>query len=246
MSETRANGRRSARQSPFTTTPTSTESCSTRYAAPSISSSPRDVPTAPRNRDGAGVSGTAGACRTGCRECSMPSRKGEPVYITEGARKTSTPWSAQARPLPPHRAARANGATTTTRGSRVPTSSSSPTATSTAASTPPTSCSHLHGIAKRAIIAEPAEGKDASDHLATRTLSLAELAAQQYPASRALSVIDLEPAVEDVPVPVLICGDRLYRGAVHTLTGPPDCGKTTLACWWMLQGAARGRPRAVP
>lgn len=50
-----------------------------------------------------------------------------------------------------------------------------------------------------------------------------------------LGVVDLEPAAEDTSLPVLICGDRLYRGAVHTLSGPPDCGKTTLACWWMLQ-----------
>jgi hypothetical protein len=100
--------------------------------------------------------------------------------------------------------------------------------------------SHLHGIAKRVIIAEPAEGKDASDHLAAGR-SLAELAAQQ-PASRALSVIDLEPAIEEVKTPVLICGDRLYRGAVHTLTGPPDCGKTTLACWWMLQALREDGP----
>ena len=100
--------------------------------------------------------------------------------------------------------------------------------------------SHLHGLAKRVIIAEPADGKDASDHR-PQGRSLAELAAQQ-PASRALSVIDLEPAVEDVPVPVLICGDRLYRGAVHTLTGPPDCGKTTLACWWMLQALREDGP----
>ncbi len=54
-------------------------------------------------------------------------------------------------------------------------------------------------------------------------------------ARRGLAVVDLEPAAEDTPYPVLICDDRLYRGAVHTLSGPPDSGKTTLACWWMLQ-----------
>lgn len=92
---------------------------------------------------------------------------------------------------------------------------------------------HLRGIAASVTVAEAASGKDATDHLSAGH-SLAELVPQQ-PASRALRVIDLEPAIEDVPLPVLICGDLLYRGAVHTLAGPPDCGKTTLACWWMLQ-----------
>jgi hypothetical protein len=48
-------------------------------------------------------------------------------------------------------------------------------------------------------------------------------------------VVDLEPAAEVVQPPSLTCADMLYLGAVHTLTGPPDCGKTTLASWWMLQ-----------
>lgn len=91
----------------------------------------------------------------------------------------------------------------------------------------------LRERARSVQVAEAAEGKDPYDHLAAGH-SLAELVPQQ-PASRALRVIDLEPAIEDVPIPVLICGDLLYRGAVHTLSGPPDCGKTTLACWWMLQ-----------
>lgn len=58
---------------------------------------------------------------------------------------------------------------------------------------------------------------------------------------RPFKVIDLEPAAEDVLPPTLICGDKLYRGAVHTLSGPPDCGKTTLACWWMLQAVREGQ-----
>jgi DnaB-like helicase N terminal domain/AAA domain len=70
--------------------------------------------------------------------------------------------------------------------------------------------------------------------------ALDELAAQPVGGSatarpRGLAVVDLEPAAEETPLPVLLCGDRLYRGAVHTLSGPPDSGKTTLACWWMLQ-----------
>jgi 5S rRNA maturation endonuclease (ribonuclease M5) len=97
---------------------------------------------------------------------------------------------------------------------------------------------HLRGIARSVKIAEAAEGKDAADHLAAGR-TLAELVPQQ-PASRVLAVIDLEPAVEFVPPPTLVCHDMLYLGGVHTLSGPPDCGKTTLACWWMLQAVRDG------
>lgn len=97
---------------------------------------------------------------------------------------------------------------------------------------------HLRGIAKSVTITEAADGKDASDHLAAGH-TLAELVAQR-PASRALAVVDLEPAAEYVAPPTLICHDLLYLGAVHTLSGPPDCGKTTLACWWMLRAVRDG------
>jgi AAA domain len=97
---------------------------------------------------------------------------------------------------------------------------------------------HLRGIARSVKIAEAAAGKDASDHLAAGH-SLGELVPQQS-ASRILAVIDLEPAAEFVPPPTLICRDMLYAGGVHTLSGPPDCGKTTVACWWMLQAVRDG------
>ena len=46
---------------------------------------------------------------------------------------------------------------------------------------------------------------------------------------------DLGPLLRDgVPPPGLLCDDLLYRATVHTLTGPPDCGKTTLAWHWAL------------
>ena len=60
--------------------------------------------------------------------------------------------------------------------------------------------------------------------------------AQRYP----FEVIDLEPAAEVIEAPELAAEGMLYRGGVHTLTGPPDCGKTTLACWWMLQEVRAG------
>jgi AAA domain len=92
---------------------------------------------------------------------------------------------------------------------------------------------HLKPVAQTVLIVEAVEGKDLADHLAAGH-ALAELAPQSL-ASRALAVTYLEPAIEFVPPPTLICRSLLYRGAVHTLSGPPDCGKTTLACWWMLQ-----------
>jgi hypothetical protein len=63
---------------------------------------------------------------------------------------------------------------------------------------------------------------------------------RRAPVRPAFEVIDLEPAAETIEPPELIAGELLYRGAVHTLTGPPDCGKTTLACWWMLQEIRAG------
>ncbi|MGO8957300.1 MAG: AAA family ATPase [Streptosporangiaceae bacterium] len=38
-----------------------------------------------------------------------------------------------------------------------------------------------------------------------------------------------------VPPPVLICGDLLYTAGLHSLAGPPDCGKSTLGYMWTLQ-----------
>lgn len=97
---------------------------------------------------------------------------------------------------------------------------------------------HLRPLARSVAIVEAANGKDASDHLALGH-SLAELVPHRA-ASRAFAVVDLEPASEFVAPPTLICRDLLYLGGVHTLTGPPDCGKTTLACWWMLQAIRDG------
>ena len=48
-----------------------------------------------------------------------------------------------------------------------------------------------------------------------------------------------------VPPPRLLCGDLLYAGGLHTLTGPPDCGKTTIALWFALELLAEGRTVAM-
>jgi hypothetical protein len=54
--------------------------------------------------------------------------------------------------------------------------------------------------------------------------------------------IDLSSLVRDgVPPPELLCGDLLYQGGLHSISGPPDSGKTTIALWWLLQEARAGR-----
>jgi hypothetical protein len=40
---------------------------------------------------------------------------------------------------------------------------------------------------------------------------------------------------EGVPAPTLLCGKMLYQAGLHSITGAPDSGKTTLALWWGLQ-----------
>lgn len=97
---------------------------------------------------------------------------------------------------------------------------------------------NLRQVAKSVVIAETAEGKDAADHLGAGH-TLTDFTIEAQPAST-FGVVDLEPAIEIVLPPTFTCGDMLYRGAVHTLSGPPDCGKTTLACWWMLQDIREG------
>src|SRR5215469_14893218 len=64
---------------------------------------------------------------------------------------------------------------------------------------------HLQPFARSIRIVEAAEGKDATDHLASGH-ALAEFITQM-PASRVLAVVELEPAVEFVPPPTLICRD---------------------------------------
>lgn len=52
---------------------------------------------------------------------------------------------------------------------------------------------------------------------------------------------DLAGLVRDgVPPPDLLCGDLLYAGGLHSIAGPPDCGKTTIALWWMLRHIRAG------
>jgi AAA domain len=47
---------------------------------------------------------------------------------------------------------------------------------------------------------------------------------------------DLAALVKNgVPPPDLLCGDLLYRGGLHSIAGPPDSGKTTVALHWALQ-----------
>lgn len=54
---------------------------------------------------------------------------------------------------------------------------------------------------------------------------------------------DLAALLRDgVPPPELLCGDLLYRGGLHSISGPPDSGKTTVALWWLLHVTRQGLP----
>jgi hypothetical protein len=43
-----------------------------------------------------------------------------------------------------------------------------------------------------------------------------------------------------VPPPELLCGDMLYAAGLHSIAGPPDSGKTTIALHWLLQHVRAG------
>jgi hypothetical protein len=45
---------------------------------------------------------------------------------------------------------------------------------------------------------------------------------------------------DGVPPPDLLCGNMLYAGGLHSISGPPDSGKTTIALWWMLRHVRAG------
>lgn len=56
-----------------------------------------------------------------------------------------------------------------------------------------------------------------------------------------LEEVSLAAMVRDgVPDPELLCGGLLYAGGLHCISGPPDCGKTSLVLWWALQVARKG------
>lgn len=56
------------------------------------------------------------------------------------------------------------------------------------------------------------------------------------PAGRPFAEVDLGPLLSTgVRPPDLLCGGLLYAGGLHTITGPPDAGKTFVALSWMLQ-----------
>lgn len=55
------------------------------------------------------------------------------------------------------------------------------------------------------------------------------------PGARPLRAFDLGGLVRDgVPPPQLLCGGLLYAGGLHSISGPPDSGKTTIALHWLL------------
>lgn len=63
----------------------------------------------------------------------------------------------------------------------------------------------------------------------------------QAPAAAPLRAFDLAALVRDgVPRPELLCGGLLYAGGLHSISGPPDSGKTTIALHWLLQHVRAG------
>jgi hypothetical protein len=47
-------------------------------------------------------------------------------------------------------------------------------------------------------------------------------------------------AREGIEPPVLIAAGLFYQGMAHTIAGPPESGKTTLACWALIDELRRG------
>jgi hypothetical protein len=63
---------------------------------------------------------------------------------------------------------------------------------------------------------------------------------------RPFATVDLvELATAGVPAPELLCHGLLYRGALHSLAGPPDAGKSTLLYLWLAELLAAGHPAAL-
>jgi len=61
------------------------------------------------------------------------------------------------------------------------------------------------------------------------------------PTARPFVPVDLaELARQGIPEPDLVCHGLLYRGGLHSLAGPPDCGKSTLLYLWALELLATG------
>lgn len=59
---------------------------------------------------------------------------------------------------------------------------------------------------------------------------------------RTLPTVDLAAlARKGVDPPELLSDRLLYRGCLHSLAGPPEAGKSTLAYWWALDLLAEGK-----
>lgn len=69
----------------------------------------------------------------------------------------------------------------------------------------------------------------------------AETGPPASPPAGPLRELSLAALIRDgVPPPELLCGDLLYAGGLHSIAGPPDSGKTTIALWWMLRHVRAG------
>lgn len=97
----------------------------------------------------------------------------------------------------------------------------------------------LRGVARSVRIVQSRTdlpGDDVSDHL-DAGYDLDELV--PYTGSyKAVSLASLLRKGVPSPVPI---NDFLYQGGLHSIAGPPDCGKSTLALFWALSIARAGR-----
>jgi predicted nucleic acid-binding Zn-ribbon protein len=84
----------------------------------------------------------------------------------------------------------------------------------------------------------PASRDRAQDATLTRPVPQGDGMDQDQPHFREADLAAL--IKEGVPPPVLMCGDLLYKGGLHSISGPPDCGKTTIALHWILRYIREG------
>jgi len=85
------------------------------------------------------------------------------------------------------------------------------------------------------------KGDDVSDHL-DAGYTLDQLERVGVPGARVYRTVSLSATMRrGVNAPVLLCDGFLYEGGLHSIAGAPDCGKTTLALFWMVQLLKQGR-----
>ena len=80
------------------------------------------------------------------------------------------------------------------------------------------------------------KGHDISDHLDAE-YGLDEL----VPLKSTYRFVNLATVMKAGVIKPVLLGDFLYEGGLHSVAGPPDCGKSTLAMFWALRLMREGR-----